>query len=57
MHLYITDATYNDIHENLIHKLEIFPGPNDSRCGQQHYLKGFEINEIYVTVSYHRDAK
>ena len=44
-------------HESLIHKLEIFSGPNDSLCGQQHYLKGFEINEIYVTALYHRDVK
>ena len=57
MHLYITDATENDIHENLIHKLEIFSGPNYSLCGQQHYLKGFEINEIYVTALYHRHVK
>ena len=38
MHLYIPGATLNDIHENLIHKVEIFSGPNDS-LGGQHYLK------------------
>ena len=57
MHLYITGATYTDIHENLIYKLGIFSGPNDSLGGQQNYLNGFEINEIYVTALYHRDVK
>ena len=57
MHLYVTGATLNDINKNLIHKLYIFSGPNDSLGGQQHHLKGFEISEIYETALYHGDVK
>ena len=57
IYIYITGATLNDIHENRIHKLEIFSGRNDSLGRQHHYLKGFNINKINVTTLYYRDVK